>query len=211
MLARKTLFSGKRTVSTQNRTGTRVIGIIGAGCHTGVTHTAVMMSVFLGAVAGMQTALSEYNDSGCFRQARIILKNNFRNKYASVTKIISFYGSGERDIADIISAGYDYVVIDFGNDWDKAASQFLMCSTKIVVGSTTWWKIHEFVGFLVDTEKERSRKNWIFLSPFSIKEGIKYLRKEFKINVHTVPFLADPTCLDENSLDFFHSIIPGIF
>lgn len=201
----------KKTGFSGNKAATRVIGIIGAGQHTGVTHTSVMLSVFLGAVAGKRTALAEYNDSGCFRQAGIILKNNFRSKYAAITKTVSIYGSSERDIADVISAGYDYVVIDFGSDWKKASSQFLMCSTKIVVGSTTWWKMHEFVGFLADIDGEHSRKNWIFLSAFSVKEGIRYLKKEFKINVRTIPFLADPMCLDEKSLGFFHELAGEIF
>lgn len=198
----------KKTGFSVNKTATRVIGIIGTGRGAGATHTSLMTAVFLGAVAGMRTSLAEYNDSGCFRQAGIILKNNFRSKYAMVTKTVSIYGSGERDIADIISAGYDCVVIDFGCDWKKVSSQFLMCSKKIVVGSTTWWKMHEFVGFLADTDGERSRKNWIFLSTFAVREGIRYLKKEFKINVRTIPFLADPMCLDEKSLDFFHGLMP---
>ena len=193
-----------------SKNGTKVIGIIGAGQHTGVTHTSVMMAMFLGAVAGMRTALAECNDSGCFRQAGIILKNNFRSKYQTVTKAVSIYGSGMRDIADIISGGYDCVVIDFGSDWKKSSSQFLMCTTKIVIGSTTWWKMQDYVGFLADTEREHSRKSWIFLSTFAIKDGVKYLRKEFKINVRTVPFLADPLCLDEKSLEFFHELTKGI-
>lgn len=198
----------KKSGFSGNKAATKVIGIIGTGRGTGVTHTCVMTAMFLGAVAGRRTALAEYNDSGCFRQAGIILKNNFRNKYATVTKTVSIYGSEERDIADIISAGYDCVVIDFGNDWNKVCSQFLMCSIKIVVGSTTWWKMHEFVGFLADTDGERSRKNWIFLSAFSIREGIRYLKKEFKIEVRTIPFLADPMCLDGKSLEFFHGLLP---
>lgn len=201
----------KNSGLTKNRAETKVIGVIGAGHNTGVTHTSVMLSVFLGAVAGMRTALAEYNDSRCLRQAGIILKNNFRSKYAMIKKTVSIYGSGECDIADIISAGYDYVVIDFGNDWKEASSQFLMCSTRIVVGSTTWWKMQEFVGFLAETEGERSRKNWTFLSAFSIREGIRYLKKEFGISVRTIPFLADPMCLDEKSLEFFHELSSGLF
>lgn len=185
---------------------------MGAGSKAGATHLAVMLSVFLSAVAGARVALAEMNDGGCFRQAGIILSNNFHLKYQKIKKLISIHTQSDgSEIAGLMSEGYDYVIIDFGSDFERNRQQFLMCGVKLVVGSLSWWKIHEYVGFAVQTEGEASRNKWKFLAVSAASEGIRYLKKEFGISVSGIPCEPDPFCLGGESMDFLQELTYGFF
>lgn len=188
------------------------VGIMGTAGKTGATHLAVMLAVFLSAVAGTRVALAEMNDGGCFRQAGIILSNHFPLKYKKMKRLISIYTQSDgSEIAGLMSGGYDYVIIDFGCDFERGRQQFLMCGAKLVVGSLSWWKIHEYVGFVVRTEGETSRNRWKFLAVSPAPEGIRYLRKEFGISVGVIPCEPDPFCLGAQSMDFLQELTCGFF
>lgn len=193
----------KRTV-IRRRKGTVVIGLMGVGRNSGVTHLGFMLSTYLAFVMGEKVAYVENNNSGCFRQAGIILENNFHGKTKKLFKMISiFMQSDSSKLAEIIAKDFDFVIVDFGSDFENNRNQFLMCNIKIVTGSLSWWNIHKYVGFLAGTEGETSRKSWVFAGISPVKEGIRYLRHEFGIRVHLIPPEPDPFCLGLESLDFF--------
>lgn len=203
---------GKRNVILKDNCMSASVGIMGTAGQTGVTHLSVMLAVFLSAVAGARVALAEMNDSGCFRQAGIILSNNFHSKYGKIKKLISIYTqSDSSQIAGLMSEGYDYVIIDFGCDFERNRQQFLMCGAKLVVGSLSWWKIHEYVGFAARTKREASRNKWKFLAVSPVREGIRYLSKELGISVGAIPCEPDPFCLGEQSMDFLQELTYGFF
>ncbi|MCM1308302.1 MAG: hypothetical protein NC223_06860 [Butyrivibrio sp.] len=203
---------GKRSVILKNNRRTASVGVIGTAGNTGVTHLCVMLAVFLSAVAGARVALAEMNGSGCFRQAEIILDNNFHSKYCKIKKLISIYTQSDcSKIAELMSEGFDYVVIDFGCDFEMNRQQFLMCGAKLVVGSLSWWKIHEYVGFAARIRGEASKNRWKFLAVSPIPEGIRYLKKEFGISVGVIPCEPDPFCLGGQSMDFLQELTYGFF
>ncbi|MBD5158135.1 MAG: hypothetical protein HDT13_10960 [Butyrivibrio sp.] len=202
----------KRSIVSKNNRKSASVGIIGTAGKTGATHLAVMLAVFLAAVAGARVALAEMNGSGCFRQAEIILSNNFSKKYGKIKRLISIYTQSDgSEIAGIMSEGYDYVIIDFGCDFEQNRQQFLMCGVKLVVGSLSWWKIHEYVGFAARTRGEASRSRWKFLAVSPVPEGIRYLKKNFGISVGAIPCEPDPFCLGEQSMDFLQELTCGFF
>lgn len=202
----------KRSVILKDNRRCASVGIIGTACKTGVSHLAVMLAVFLSAVAGARVALAEINGCGCFRQAEIILSNNFSKKYSKIKRLISIYTqSDSSEIAGLMSEGYDYVIIDFGCDFEQNRQQFLMCGAKLVVGSLSWWKIHEYVGFAARIRGEASRNRWKFLAVSPIPEGMRYLKKEFGISVSAIPCEPDPFCLGEQSMDFLQELTCGFF
>lgn len=193
----------KKGTVIRRRKGTIVIGIMGTGNASGVTHLGFMLSSYLALVMGEKVAYVENNDSGCFRQAGIILDNNFHGKTQKIFNMISiFMQSDSSKLAEIIAGDFSFVIVDFGSDFEKNREQFLMCTVKIVTGSLSWWNIHKYVGFLAGTEGEPSRKSWAFVGISPVKAGIRYLKHEFGIRVRSVPSEPDPFCLGEESLDF---------
>lgn len=189
-----------------------IIGVIGTGHGVGTTHFCFMLSVFMGVVRGLKVAVVEHNESGCFGQAGIILNEFTYSKKNKISKYISIYSkSDEYELAEIISMGYDYVIIDYGCDYEVNRSSFLMCPERIVIGSLSWWKIHQVVKFLVKNREEKSFRHWIFLTSTPVKEGLIHIRKEFNIEVNVIPYEPDSFYLNDRSLNFFQYLAEKLF
>ena len=136
-----------------------------------------------------------------------MLENNFHKKNKTL-KIISIYERADSFIlSEILSEGYDYVIVDFGINYSENYKQFLICGVKLVVGSLCWWKIHNYVEFLLMTDWGKNGRNWIFLAPVSGKDGIRYLKHNFKVNIRQIPCIADPLCLDGECMDFLQTLV----
>ncbi len=185
---------------------TRVIGIIGTGSGVGATHLAIMLSVFLSYITGRKTALVEKNDSGCFRQAEIILQNMKWNNKKTIKEISIYKQASSSELSNIMASGFEFVVVDFGHNLEDNQDQFLMCNAKIVVGSLSLWKIHELVGFLAKIENEPSKKYWAYLMSSPIQKGQKYLRNKFKLNVQVIPYEPDPFYLRGETMNFLKDL-----
>ncbi len=184
-----------------------LIGVIGCGHGVGVTHFCFMLAVFTGIVRGHRVAVVEQNESGCFGQAVVILRNFTNSKTNKISKFISIYSRADgHELAEIVSMGFDDVIVDYGCDYEANKDSFLMCPQKLVVGSYSWWKIHLTVRFIIKTGQEKSFRHWIFLTAVPVREGIKYIRKEFNINSEIIPYEPDPFCLSSVSLEFFQKL-----
>ena len=173
----------------------------------GATHFCCMLGVFLTVVKGYKIAIVEMNQAVCFRQAEIILNNLKNKKSKKILKMISIYTQADEiKLSEVVSMDFDFVIVDYGCDYDIARGSFLMCQRKFVIGSMSWWKLQSYVLFLVNTGNEQSRKHWTFLTTTPVAEGIGYVKKEFKIHVSNVPYEPDPFRLGKNSVDFFYKL-----
>ena len=188
-----------------------VIGVIGTENGVGATHLSLMLGVFLSIVKGYKVAVVELNRPGSIRQAGVILKSlkpSFRKKLLNL--ITLYTESDEAELSEVISKEYDYVIVDYGCDFNKNKKSYLMCPHKIVVGSLSWWRLQNYVAFLANNSAEKSLKHWLFMATSPVKEGIRYLNREFKIEVEEIPYEPDPFML-KNSLDFLHKISEKMF
>lgn len=194
----------KNIVKQNNMTLT--VGLMGTSHCAGVTHLAFMLAVFLTLVMGKSVALADMSGSDCLRQAGNMLKNSFCRKN-KIFKRISIYEQAELSkLAGLMSEDFDYIIIDFGVDYQKNYGQFLMCSEKLIVGNLSLWKIHSYVEFMAMTCTEESVDGWVFLAPFPDADGVKFFRKNFKKEITAIPCTPDPFCLDGDSLDFLYKL-----
>ena len=188
-----------------------VIGVIGTEHAVGTTHFSCMLGVFLSMVKGYKVAVVELKSPGSIRQAGRIFKRLNIPRMKKVIKIISLYTeSDEIELSEIISMDYDYVIVDYGCDFARYKKSFLMCPHKMVVGSLSWWRLQNYVTFIAKNSVEKSYKHWFFMATSPVKEGIRYLNREFKIQVKEIPYEPDPFVL-KNSLEFLHKITEKMF
>lgn len=188
-----------------------VIGVIGTEHLVGTTHFSCMLGVFLSIVKGYKVAVVELNTPGSIRQAGRIFKRLKIGRINKALKIITLYTeSDEIELSEVISMDYDYVIVDYGCNFDKYKKSYLMCPYKMVVGSLSWWRLHNYVSFLAENSAEKSLKHWFFMATSPVKEGIRYLNREFKIYVEEIPYEPDPFML-KNSLGFLHKITEEMF
>ena len=200
-----------RKIKFRKSNSTEIIGIIGTEHGVGATHLSCMLSVFLAIVKGYKVAVVELGQKGSLRQAGTIFKNLKINKMKQLIKMIALYTqSDEAELSEVVSMEYDYVIVDYGCDYGKYKNSFLMCPYKIIVGSLSWWRIHNYVSFVVGCENEKSVKHWHFLATSPVMEGIQYLKREFKIRIIEIPYEPDPFML-KSSLVFLHEFTESIF
>lgn len=200
----------RKSITSRLELPTRTIGILGTGRGAGTTHLAFMAAVFLGSVMGRKTALVEAHDSGCFRQAEIILDYLNKKPDNLGLKISIFRYSAETDLSSFVDGRFEYVIADFGSDLHGNRPFFSMCNVKLTIGNMSAWKFQEYVAFLGQTEQERQGKHWVFLGTFPVREGPRYLRQHFGIHVRVVPYEPDPFVLGIDSQRFLAEIFRQI-
>lgn len=190
---------------------TEVIGVTGTEHGVGTTHFCCMLGVFLSIVKGYRVAVVELGSPGCIRQAGVIFNNFKVARMKKLIKIINLYTESDMaELSEVVSMEYDYVIVDYGCDYNNSKKSFLMCPYKIVVGSLSWWRIHNYVSFLAENSAEKSFKHWYFMGTSPVKEGIRYLYREFKIQVEEIPYEPDPFML-KGSLSFLHRFTERMF
>ena len=133
--------------------------------------------------------------------------NRLKEKYKGT---IDVYCGIEMDMfSHDTLVGYEYVIVDYGCNYNTAKDSFLMCPCKIIVGSTGWWKLHSYVAFMVNATKEKSSDRWIYTTTNPINKHIRYLEKEFHKEIISIPYEPDPFFL-KNSIDFWHHLTEKI-
>lgn len=187
--------------------GTITIGLIGTKTGVGVTHMGVMLAVFLGIVKGNKVAIVERNSISSIRQAMVIRKLINSHNLKTFYKRISTY-TAEDDLTEILSLGFDYVIMDFGCDFANNKSYFLQCRHKLIFASLTWWEMQKLVDFMAVTEGIRGR-SWEFFSYGEISSIKRYFWKNFKVMINGIPYESDPFRLTENGLEFLQNITRG--
>lgn len=174
----------------------------------GVTHLAFMMANYYANVCGYSVAVLELCVTNSFRQAEVIYNRKSRpdHEYFHIDSITFYKNAGVETISETLIHNYDYVILDFGNCLSEWHDEFIRCSKKIVVGSLSWWRIHNYADFLAITEEERTRKNWIFLGTSYIKRGAVHLKRNFGVSIISMYYEADPLYLGRESVDFLSRI-----
>ena len=191
----------EQTDILKSNISTETIAVAGVSDNTGVTHLCIMLAVFLSSVAAKKVALVEMNQSGCIRQAGIILDEFHVKARKTFHKVAIFTQADEENLSEVISSDYDYVIIDYGKYDEDIRQSFIMCRRKIIVGSLSWWKIQHYVGFLAKADKKAEYK-WEYYAVNPVTWGIRYLRHTFGINIRLIPFEPDPFLLGRNTLEF---------
>lgn len=184
-----------------------MIGVTGTHRGAGSTHLAMMLAVFCGITMGERTAIVEMNRSGCFRQARIIRSaiDGHKNKYFH-KKISIFEQSGIKELADIVSMGYSYIITDFGYDCEAEKEAFLLCNRKLIIGNLSWWKLQHYAAYAVKCAADGSMKDCTFLANCCNAKTLKYMKRHFNINITEIPYMPDPYTLGEKELLFMQKL-----
>ncbi len=187
------------------------IGVLGTAHGAGVTHLSLMLAVFMALVMGKSVALADMSGTDCLRQAGIMLKNNFRRK-SKIFKMISIYGQADASLlSELMSENFEYIIVDFGADYQKNYGQFLMCKVKLIVGNLSLWKIHYYVEFMAMTSTVKGMDKWIYISPYPDPDSEKYFRKNFGKEILPVPCTPDPLHLGADSMDFLQELVSRFY
>lgn len=182
-----------------------MVGVAGSSRGVGTTHFSIMTAAYLSGVLGKKTALLERNDSGDF--ARIeevfethpVLKKNGCS--FNILEISFIKGPGSHAFSDLANSDFDTVVVDFGNNFDAARPEFLLCRKKFLVGSLAEWKLAAFLELIEG--KKHSEGLWEYFACSGSRELETELKRYPGIVIRRIPRTEDALSVTGEAMDFF--------
>lgn len=182
-----------------------LIGIIGTGRGTGVTHFAVMTAGYLSGVMRMRCAVLEWNSHESFKPMGAVCsgekigKDSFR-----VLETDYFAKAGIDTLLLCKKSGYQAVIVDYGTAEDGNLGEFFRCGRQLVIGSLSEWQISEFLEF--EKREIKAERSWDSLVSFGSEEARKSLEKRLKVPVRRIPFSIDPFSVTAETISFYEQL-----
>lgn len=189
----------------------RIIGIVGAGRGTGVTHLCLWMANYLASSLQRKTAVIEWNSHGSFEQVERMMGAEFRRAEKSSDKGykvlgVTYYRGGDSHIlASCMDSMYDEIMIDFGEMRPSIRAEWLRCTVKMVTGALNEWKLGSFLELL--TEEEGCNRKWIYTAAFGSEYTRREIEKRFRISLLRVPLSVDVFSVDKRAMEWFERIL----
>ncbi len=182
-----------------------LIGIIGTGRGTGVTHFAVMTAGYLTGVMRMRCAVLEWNSHESFYAMGAVCcgkkkgENSFR-----VLETDYFAKAGIDTLLLCKKSGYQAVIVDYGTAEEGNLGEFFRCGRQLVIGSLSEWQISEFLEF--EKREIKAERSWESLVSFGSEEARKSLEKRLKVPVRRIPFSLDPFSVTSETISFYEQL-----
>lgn len=184
------------------------VGIIGSSEGTGVTHFAIMLAGFLAAKEKYKTALIELNHTGAFEALRQLYGKKKGPEGVFCLNGVDYYsGVDSKQMANIWSRGYDYLVLDMGHLWKENQYELLRCNLSCIVGSCTEWKLQQFSDCIERYNENSGSLPCMYLSAFGVPELRKELEKKSDVRIDVIPFELTPFVLQRKNLAFFERFL----
>ncbi len=184
-----------------------VTGVAGAGISVGCTHFAIMLANYLAGYLRKKTAVLEFNDSGDFaRLERVCTGSVSEEKAFKILEADYFKAADDGDLLSAVNAGYEEIVIDFGDYLSSDQTDFARCDRQFLIGSFSEWQQERFreSGMFKTSADNKSRK---YLAVFGSEETGKEFLRRYRIDAHRIPFSADAFAVTRECAEFFGELL----
>ena len=195
----------------QNSGQCRVIGVIGAGRRTGVTHLCVLMANYLTGAGQRRTAVIEWNDHGDFRRMEKVCarrENVAGKKEENVFKAlgVTYFGRGNADtLAGCMNGPYDDIIIDFGEAAPASRAEWRRCQVRMMVAAFSEWQLEDASGMM--EQNGRPCRGWIYLAAFGSEWTRREVERQLGVPVFRIPFSADAFRIDRSLMRWFEGLL----
>lgn len=119
-------------------------------------------------------------------------------------EVAYFPNASEQQLLELYNDIYQYLIIDFGCDYECVKNEFLRSGKKIIVGNLTDWKREYFERLLKKISFLKESEHWDYLCFLGGKSEQKEFGRLHKITIRQVPFEPDPFLLHRENLSFFN-------
>lgn len=182
--------------------GTKMIGITGAQDGVGVTHFSIALANYAANVLQKKVVYLSLEDKN--EIATMLTQNQPEYEFMNV-RYCSYVTSIR--ISELWNEGYDYMILDFGQDYDRHRAEFLRCEKKMILGSLIPWKRSYFCRMMEKIKMETHYKTWDYYALFGIKEDKKEFKIDYGIPLRTLPFIEDPFQIKKETYAFFQEAV----
>lgn len=183
-----------------------MIGIAGLCKAAGTTHFSIQLANYLAEVRRKQTAVLEWNQSGCFEKISKVCGNREQTKHFSILDVHYYGSAGKEQLIDCINEGYQYIIIDFGDHYDDVRTEFLTCDFKYIVAALSEWQLQSFLDFSKD-KKNREIKGLEYFTCFGSEEIRMEIKNAFNIKFWRIPVSEDAFTITKETMNFFESVV----
>lgn len=189
----------------------RVIGVVGVAPGMGVTHFTITLANYIVGKWNKKTAVILYDDKNTFEglYSKLFLegKSRFEDSSFCLMGVVYFLLQERSQLISILDRGYDYYLIDFGSNFEAVLQELLRCDKKIIIGSLSEWRKHEYEEFLEQVKEMEVAGNWDYLAKFGLKEDKKEFKRKEKVLIRTYPYIENPFQLKNEHFMFLEQFI----
>lgn len=188
------------------------IGFMGTQSRIGVTHNAIVCANYL-KNKGFKIAVVESDTvkNKSFDYIRESFDLDDSEEYFNLNQIDYYPSYNIKNIFNILSKNYNFILIDFGEFDKENLAEFNRCVMPIIISGSKPWEIDQ-INKIFECIPEEHLKEYTYLFSFTdtqdqanIKEGMGTLKKVFFSDYTPDPF----NCSGSNELDnLFSEYIP---
>lgn len=204
----------RKSVKQSSGQKTAVIGIMGLGRGVGTTHLSIMLGNYLANGLGKTVALLELNKNNAHMQIRQLKHIKCIEHAKSGTKScfrlnrMDFYENiSSEDIPQIMAANYNYVILDVSANYLLGKNEFLRSHKKIVVGSLSKWKAHEYLNYFEKIQLEKETAACQYLALTKDVEIFKIIKKKYNTEIEKIPFEENPFYLEGSHMEWIEKFL----
>jgi hypothetical protein len=186
---------------------TCIIGVMGVGRGVGTTHLTIMLGNYLANGLGKTVALLELNRNKAYSDMQHI-KCSKISKFCFEEKNLKFYENVSYDsIPEIMANNYNYMILDISSNDLFGKNEFIRCHKKIVVGSLSRWKVHEYINFLENMQLLSEVAVCQFLSLSRDGKAAEFIEDNYKVKINQIPFELNPFYIESSHMEWIARIL----
>lgn len=112
-------------------------------------------------------------------------------------------GTGKSDIADLVSKGYDIIIINVGNKFLKYQDEIKRCSYRIVCGRINPFDNNSLCEFI----KSHTDEKWTYLVECWESSSIRAFEREYTLTIHNFEYNINPFSIKADTINFIEDIM----
>lgn len=186
---------------------TKIIGIVGTHLGVGVTHTGLMIAYYLGGVVGDKTAFVECNSSGDMSRLKETYQwSKEESDCFTFYRTTCYENVSKGRLTDILLEGYQWIIIDFGVEWQDMQEELAQCNMKLIVGSGAPWHQNKLVLLGQKYLSLFNKEDWRILMPYTRKDIRKRVQEAIGLSkdIEEVPFDVNPLDSTKEIAEFMY-------
>lgn len=201
----KKSMKGKKGISFLEA-DTRTIGIFSAMQGEGATTMTLAFASYLAGVLQKKVAVARIGEGRELLDiSGIYLGDELKSEFEMFK--IDYYQLGEdARISWLLGKGYDYVVVDFGDGYERNIEEIMHCSIKVVMGSVNLWRYAAYKKLCKFLRQIPGSDRWLHIVGGDVSDARLHLKKEELTGMSRV-MITDPYILEKEQLDFFQKIL----
>lgn len=167
---------------------------------------ALALASYISGVKIMHTAIVKAGNSREFESMAKVYFGEDKENGFSLFGTDYYTMANDSQLSWIYAENYDYVIIDFGAEYEKHIEEILRCNMKLVLGSVNLWRYEEYLKLCRYLEKIPGSDRWLHIVNGNKDDVKNHLKKQSLVGMKRV-MISDPYVIENEQMEFFQKIL----